>query len=159
MGKIQCQVLLAAALLASAAVPAGAQQPPAVTRPGEEVIVTHSGGGEELRGRLIELSPATLALVANGQRVDLPVDNVLRIDVRNDSLKNGAIIGGVVMGSLAGLACAFMDDAPACITGLVFNTGIGVLAGAGIDALHKGRTPIYVRAGKSGAAMQVKVRF
>ena len=42
---------------------------------------------------------------------------------------------------------------------LVFNTGFGVLAGAGIDALHKGRTPIYVKTGKSSSALQVRLRF
>ena len=41
----------------------------------------------------MELSKTTLAMLVDGQRVDVPIDNVLRIDARTDSVKNGAIIG------------------------------------------------------------------
>lgn len=159
MGKIQRQVSLAVALLlASAAAATAGQRPPAV-KSGQEVVVTQSASGEELRGRLVELSSTSLGILVNGQRVDLPIENVLRIDVRDDSLKNGAIIGGSVMAGLSAFGCAFTDRASTCATGMVFNTLFGVLAGVGIDAMHKGRTPIYVKASKSNAALQVKIRF
>jgi hypothetical protein len=69
----------------------------------------------------------------------------LRIDTRTDSLKNGAFIGGGVTFGMAAFACAagFAKDGAQCATGVVFNTLFGVLAGIGIDALHKGRTTIY----------------
>ena len=158
MGKIQRLIVCGAALVAAAA-PARAGQLPSAPRTGEEVIVTQSASGVELRGRLVELSPTTLALLVNGQRVDVPIGDVLRIDIRGDSLKNGAIIGAAVMGGLTGLACAELGDAPSCATAVVFNTGLGALAGMGVDALHKGRTPIYVKAGRSEAGFQVRLRF
>jgi hypothetical protein len=159
MRKIQREISLAVVvLLASAAVASAGQQPPAA-RAGEQVVVTQAASGEELRGRLVELSSTSLAILVDGRRVEVPIENVLRIDVRNDSLKNGAIIGGAIMGGLMGLACVEIDDAAACATGLVIDTGLGVLAGIGIDALHKGRTPIYIKAGKSETSLQVKIRF
>jgi hypothetical protein len=160
MGKIQRHVSLAVALLLASAAAATAGQRPPAAKAGEQVIVTQSASGEELRGRLVELSSTSLAiLVDDGRRVEVPVENVLRIDVRNDSLKNGAIIGGAIMAGITGLGCAAIDDAAYCATYLIFNTGFGVLAGMGIDALHKGRTPIYVKAVKSQASLQMKIRF
>jgi hypothetical protein len=159
MGKIQRHVSLAVALLLASAAAASAGQRPPAAKAGEQVIVTQSASGQELRGRLVELSSTSLAILVDGQRVDVPIENVLRIDVRNDSLKNGAIIGGAVMAGLTGIACAEIGDASGCAAAMVFNTGFGILAGAGIDALHKGRTPIYIKAGKSNAALQVKIRF
>jgi hypothetical protein len=131
---------------------------------GEEVIVTQSTSGGELRGRIVELSKTTLGLLVDGQRLDVPIDNVLRIDTRTDSLKNGAFIGGGIMFGMAAFACAagFSKNAAQCATGVVFNTLFGTLAGIGIDALHKGRTTIYSKpaavaiavapAGKGGVA-------
>ena len=137
---------------------------------GKEVIVTQSASGTELRGRLVELSKTTLGILVNGTRVDVPIDNVLRIDARTDSVKNGALIGGGVFLGLATLTCAtgFADEPRHCATGIVFNTLFGVLAGAGIDALHKGRTTIYskppgmalsVAPARKGATAQFSVRW
>jgi hypothetical protein len=140
--------------------PALAGQKPPRHGTGEEVIVTQSASGEELRGRLIDLSPDSLAILVDGRRVDVPIDNVLRIDSTHDSVKNGAIIGASVMGGLAALTCAgYANDARECVTGVVIDTGFGALIGAGIDALHKGRSPIYIKAGKSASALQVKLKW
>jgi hypothetical protein len=143
---------LVAILLTAGSASAGQKPAPAA----EEVIVTHTGSGQELRGRLVELSPASLAMLVNGQRVEIPMDDVLRIDARGDSVKDGAIIGAAVMAGLTGLSCAAFGDAEYCVTALIVNTGFGALAGAGIDALHKGRTPIYIKAGKAGGAVGLK---
>jgi hypothetical protein len=158
MGKIQRPLFLAAALLAASAAPAFAQQPPAV-RAGEEVIVTQSTSGQELRGRLVELSPTTMAILVDGRRIDLPIENVLRIDARTDSVKNGAIIGAAIFGGLGLLACPSGQGDLNCGTAIAINTLFGALAGMGIDALLKGRTPIYVKAGRSTASLQFKLRF
>jgi hypothetical protein len=124
---------------------ARAQAGPASHRnAGEEVIVTQSTSGEEIRGRIVELSSTTLAMLVNGQRVEVPIDRVLRIDGRNDSVKNGAAIGAATMGGLAAFGClAATGDTGFCVTGSVLYAGLGALAGAGVDALHKGRTTIY----------------
>src|SRR5262245_29484854 len=153
-----CFRLLVFAAVFCPALPSFAGQQPQI-KAGEEVIVTYAGSGEELRGHLLELSSTSLAILVNGQRVEVPIDQVLRIDGRKDSLKNGTIIGAAIMGGLSAFGCAFTDWASTCVTGLVFNTGIGAAIGAGIDALHKGRSPIYVKAAKSGAALQVKISW
>ena len=158
---MRLELVLTLGFLGVSVISAAAGQRPAHPVPpaGEEVIVTQSASGEELRGHLVELSPTSMAMLVDGRRVEIPIDNVLRIDIRHDSLKNGAIIGAAVMGGLVGLACAEIDDAAGCVTALVIDTGLGALVGAGIDALHRGRSPIYVKAAKSGAALQVKFRF
>jgi hypothetical protein len=75
------------------------RKPPA---PGKEVVVTQSTSGTEVRGRIVELSPATLAMLVDGKRVDMPMNTVLRIDAPTDSVKDGAFIGaGVFLGLIA----------------------------------------------------------
>jgi hypothetical protein len=160
MKAILFYLTLVLALLLPAA--ARAQQPQ------EEVIVTQSASGAELRGRLVELSRTSLGILVNGSRVDVPIDNVLRIEARTDSVKNGAVIGASVLGGLSLLACAGHRDAAFCLWSGAVNTAFGALAGAGIDALHKGRTTIYSKpaavafrvapAGK-GARAQLAIRW
>ena len=142
-------------------------KPPPPLKTSEEVIVTQSTSGQELRGYLVELSPTTLAMLVNGQRVEVPLERVLRIEGRNDPVKNGAAIGAAVGGGLILLACGG-EIADFCVTAGLFYTGIGALAGAGIDALHKGRTTIYRKpAGMSlavapapkGVRAQLRVRW
>ena len=170
MKKTVLYLTLALALLLPTAAQAqdGYQRKPPA--PGEEVVVTQSTSGTELRGRIVELSKTTLAILVNGQRVDVPIDNVLRIDARTDSVKNGAIIGGSVFFGMAALTCVlqFADEAGQCVAGIFFNTLFGTLAGAGIDALHKGRTTIYskppsttfaVAPTRKGARAQFTVRW
>ena len=121
---------------------------PAAAWAQEEVIVTQSASGQEIRGFLVEMSPTTLSLLVGGNRMELPIDRVVRIDVRTDSVKDGAAIGAVIMGGLTALGCTQIDgSAGVCATAAVVYTGIGALIGAGIDALHKGRTTIYRKPG------------
>ena len=152
-------IALALTILAVSASPALAGQKHGSPKTGEEVIVTQSASGDELRGRLVELSPSSLAILVEGGRVDVPIDNDVRIDVRNDSLKNGAIIGASVMGGLSLLGCANLGSAGWCAYGVTMNAALGAFIGAGIDAMHKGRTPIYIKAGKSEKAVGVTLRF
>ena len=121
-------------------------QPNAVPRQhsGEEVIVTQSTSGQEIRRQIVELSSTTLALLVAGRRVDVPIENVLRIDGRNDPVGNGAAIGAVTIGGLGALGCfSALGSSGYCVTGALLYAGLGALAGAGIDAMHKGRTTIF----------------
>jgi len=147
-------------MVAVSASTAWAGQKPIAANTGERVVVTQSGSREELQGRLLDLSPTSLAILVDGRRVDVPIENVLRIDVRNDSLKDGAILGGAILGGLGVVSCAgFAQSASQCVTAITVNTGFGVLLGAGIDALHKGRTPIYIKAGASEKSVGITLRF
>ena len=93
-----------------------AAKPAPPLRTSEEVIVTQSTSGQELRGFLVELSPTTLAMLVDGSRVDVPLERVLRIEGRNDSVKNGAAIGAAVGGGLILLACRGEIGAGFCAT-------------------------------------------
>jgi len=96
------------AMLALPATPAAAGQRPQKAG-ADEVTVTQSGSGEELHGRLLDLSATTLSILVEGRRVEVPIDNVLRIDAHYDSVKNGALIGAGVMGGLALVACGSLQ--------------------------------------------------
>lgn len=157
MRKTLLLLLLGGVFLGVPRTGAAGQKPQA--QAGEDVIVTHAGSGQQLRGRIVELSPTSLAILVQGSRVEVPVTDVLRIDARTDSVKNGAIIGAIVMGGLGLLACADVDDGAICAALAVESIGLGAFVGAGIDALHKGRTPIYIKPAKSGAALGAKIRF
>lgn len=171
MKKTILYLTLAVAFLLPAAARAQSGYSRVPPAPGEEVIVTQSTSGVELRGRIVELSQTTLAILVNGARVDVPIDNVLRIDARTDSVKNGALIGGGVFLGMAALTCAwhFADEAGQCTGGIILNTVFGTLAGAGIDAMIKGRTPIYrkpaagmvfaVAPARNGVRAQLAIRW
>jgi fermentation-respiration switch protein FrsA (DUF1100 family) len=162
--------LIVALVLPAAAFAQGGPAAPALLRhTGEEVIVTQSASGQELRGHIVELSPTTLAMLVDGKRMEVPIERVLRIEGQNDSVKNGAAIGAAVMGGLTVLGCGqSLGRSGVCVTAAILYTGMGALMGAGVDALHKGRTTIYSKpaavalavapAGK-GARLQLKLSF
>jgi hypothetical protein len=166
---------VSAALVLAFLVPAAAlaqdraAKPAPPLRTSEEVIVTQSTSGQELRGFLVELSPTTLALLVDGTRVDVPLERVLRIEGRNDSVKDGAAYGAAIGGGLTALTCAQGLELQYCVPAAVFYAGLGALAGAGIDALHKGRTTIYskpppavslaVAPAPKGARAQLAIRW
>jgi hypothetical protein len=129
-----------------------------------QVWVTHADSGGMVTGRIIELSKESVALLTpENQRVDIPVDRVLRIEAQGDSLKNGALIGAGVMGLLTLAACTNLS-AGECARVAPFQIALGALIGTGIDALNGGRSVIYsrpVRVQTAGATtgIQFKLRF
>jgi len=131
--------------------------------------VTQSTSGQELRGFLVDLSPTTLAMLVNGERVEVPLERVLRIEGGNDSVKDGAAYGAAIAGGMTALMCAQGVELQYCLPAAVVYTGLGALAGAGVDALHKGRTTIYskpppavslvVAPASKGARAQLAIRW
>jgi hypothetical protein len=160
MGKVRLATALALVFLAASAGPAPAGQTIRAPRAGEEIVVRTDTGGE-VRGRLIELSPESLAILAAGGRMDVRLDRVQRIDATRDSLANGAAIGAVGLGLWCAAICGQgLESGDRLPMAVAINAGLGALIGAGIDAAHKGRTPIYIKpAGTGGSALQVKIRF
>ena len=151
-------VLLPVVCLAAFASPALAQEKP------RQVWVTHADSGGTVTGRIVELSKDSLALLTpENQRVDLPIDRILRIEAKGDSLKNGAIIGAAVMGALTFAACANLS-AGDCARIAPFEIGLGALVGTAIDAMNGGRSVIYSRPARAQTAgptagVQFKLRF
>ena len=136
----------------------------------KQVWITQTESGEVMRGRLVELSPASLAiLTTDNRRVEIPLDRVLRVETGGDSLKNGAAIGALVAGGLVLATCTSWGGGGECVAATAFDAGLGALVGAGIDAMIEGRTPIYSRnpsASKAGgsdkgkaASIGFRIRF
>jgi len=113
-------------------------------------VYVRSVGGDEARGQLLRLGPDTLTLLEQGTSRDIPLAAVTRIDARGDSVKNGAIIGAVVLGAWCALVCpqgldGYSNNQLPYILGV--NIALGTAIGAGIDAMHVGRTTIYQQGG------------
>ena len=113
-------------------------------------VYVRSVGGDEARGQLLRLGPDTLTLLEQGTSRDIPLAAVTRIDARGDSVKNGAIIGAVVLGAWCALVCpqgldGYSNNQLPYILGV--NIALGTAIGAGIDAMHVGRTTIYRQGG------------
>jgi hypothetical protein len=127
----------------------------------KQVWVTQSSSGEVVHGRIVDLSPESLTiLTADNRRVDMPLDRVLRIEARGDSLKNGAVIGALVLGTVVALTCAEVSDSGGgCITAVALDAGMGALIGAGLDALNGGRSTLYARPASAPAGHAASVKF
>ena len=125
----------------------------------KQVWVTQSESGEILRGRIVQLSQESLAILTpDNRRIEMPLDRVLRIEARGDSLKNGAAIGAAVLGGLSLLGCQGANVGQcAAIVGI--NTGMGALIGAGADALNGGRSVLYRRPAAAPGAKAVGLNF
>ena len=139
------------------AAPASAQEK------SRRVWVTSADSGNVVTGRIVELSKDSLALLTpENQRVEIPVDRVLRIEGQGDSLKNGALIGAGIFGILTAAACAQMP-ASDCARIAPFEIALGAIIGTGIDALNGGRSVIYSRPARAStgptAGLQFKFRF
>ncbi len=102
----------------------------------------------EISGRLIDFSGSWLTLIVEGEQRQLELSRIQRIDVRGDSVKNGAVIGGVVLGAWCAWLCGQgLEGAGQMVPAVLANTLLGALIGAGIDGLRVGRTTIYRRPG------------
>jgi hypothetical protein len=102
--------------------------------------------GEQIAGQLVNLGPDDLRLLVDGQERRLPLDGVAQIDRIGDSLKNGAIIGGLIAGVWCAVVCGQGLDSKVQLPAVVAaNAGIGALIGVGIDAANQKRTTIYQR--------------
>jgi hypothetical protein len=126
----------------------------------KDVWVTQSASGEVVRGRMIDLSDASLAILTpDNRRIELPLARVLRIEAHGDSLKNGAAIGAAIMGGLSFFACQGYNSGVQCAVGSVFNLGLGALIGAGVDALNGGRSVIYSRPPRQQPSVNLRLKF
>ena len=128
-----------------------------VAKPGRQLAVTDQGG-QEVKGRVVDLGLDSFAIQTKGQRRDLRYAETVRID-RVDSLRNGALFGLMVGGGLGAIAvadspcdpslfggCGEPDGGNYVATALVFG-GLGAAVGTGIDALIGGTRTIYRRGG------------
>jgi len=124
------------------------------------VFVTTSTTGGELRGRLLALGPDSLTLLVGNTPRDVPLDSVLRVETRGDSIREGAIFGAL-FGALPFLING--GDVPAAW--VLLAVGGWTAVGAGVDAMIPGRTTIYRKndaapaSGGGHAKLSLRLRF
>ena len=110
--------------------------------------------GIETKGRLVNWTGSQIVLQTDiGQRIFKPGEAV-RLDLRGDSLKNGALIGlsvGVLMGALAAAGC---DCGGGDLAIVAFSGTFYTFVGVGIDAMVSGRTPLWNAGQRSQPAQQ-----
>lgn len=131
------------------------------------IFVQPADGGSEFKGYLLELGPRTLKLLIDGHRVELPLDDVRRVETGGDSLKNGALIGALIGGLWCAIVCGQgLDDTTQLPAAVAVSAAFWAAVGAGIDATIPGRTTIYRRpsaqlrgGGGARAALSLSFRF
>lgn len=120
---------------------------------GFPIVYVTDAVGRETKGKLVSWIGSEIVLQTSaGPRTFTPGEAV-RLDLRGDSLKNGALIGlavGVVMGALAGAGC---DCGGGDAAIFLFSSAFYTFVGVGIDALVPGRTPVW-NAGQTGQPAQ-----
>jgi hypothetical protein len=122
--------------------------------------------GREAKGRIGNLSRETLTLDTPAGPRALGEADVSEIrQRRDDSLKNGAIIGAVAGAAYFMTMAAVLGDSDggdvivgAAVAGGVLFAGLGAAAGAGIDALITRDRVIY-RTGSRGSRVGVSPLF
>ncbi len=128
-----------------------------LVKPGDKITLVDVTG-QETNGRIGKLSADALILVTSaGSRQLGEVDVAAITQRRDDSLKNGAIIGAVAGAAYYATAAALfagIDEGEViihtAIAGGVLFAGLGAAAGVGIDALISSRQVIYQKpAGRS----------
>jgi len=122
----------------------------ALVQPGDAITVVEVTG-RETKGRIWKLSRDALILgTPDGPRQLAEVDVAAISQRRDDSLKNGAIIGAVAATAYFATVGALLRDSDggdvivsSAIAGGVLFAGMGAAAGLGIDALIARRQVIY----------------
>jgi hypothetical protein len=152
-------VLLASASVVAAPALAWAQEPvpsfdqvPTRVKVGDTVFVTDATG-REVKGKILDLSAALLALRSGSERQEFPAAQVKTLRWQKpDSLQNGALIGlAVGVGAGIGILVYAAQDPGDGSAGIAFAivAGLGgVFAGIGtlIDAAIPAKTVLVYRA-------------
>jgi len=133
-------------------------------RIGQLIWVTDQAG-REVRGRLERLTNNGLVLKADGLEA-FAVPDIRRVRAREfDSLKNGALIGLAIGGTMGTAWCigAVADDSGdidarvECAEGFTVFPGLGALIGIVVDAAIPGRVHVVYEAPGRGVASRMSV--
>jgi hypothetical protein len=132
-----------------------------LVKPGDKITIVDTAG-TEANGRIARLSGDTLTLATPAGPRQLGEVDVAEIrQRRDDSLKNGAIIGAVAGTAYYVSMAVLLSDSDGgdviigtAIAGGALFAGMGAAAGVGIDALITHKRLIYRR---SGGAARISV--
>jgi hypothetical protein len=130
------------------------------------VFVSTIGATDPIRGTLVRLDGRSLVLLVDGQPRQVPFDEVLEIDVPRRRVLRGFVIGSVVGGLFSAIfAREAFENSGQTILAVALDAGYFGLFGAGINAMHEGQAPIYVKPpatalpGALSASVGVHFRF
>ena len=114
-----------------------------------DTVVVADWSGTSVSGKLLTLTPDTLAITADGVRHDFTAADVARVERRHRMAKRGAIIGvigGAAVGVAGLIACGILctSNGGGEIVGVAFFGGLGAGIGAGIGAAFHGVEVVYL---------------
>jgi hypothetical protein len=128
---------------------------PSAVKPGLQVTIV-ADDGERVEGRVNAITESAVRISVRKAIEDVPIDRIVRIE-RQDSLKNGALIG-LTVGAVSGLIAGAMEErdrATRMILGAVGNGLICMAFGIGIDALNDNRQVLYERGVKTRVGLML----
>jgi hypothetical protein len=146
---VTCLASVGAPLAAQEAVPT----PPRLT--GTFTVFVLDRFGAETEGALVSLSDSVVVVHTRTAERTIALTDVVRIQRKGDSLKNGAMIGAFI-GAANGLALiANCSSDTSCgsgtrIAAALTGAGIWAAIGAGVDALIQRRTLIWTPTARNG---------
>ena len=120
-----------------------------LVRAGDRITIRDDAGAETA-GRILSLSPSSLALMVDGERRNLKEGDVATIlQRRQDPLRNGALWGfgtgtGLFALAMANVRCEGCGGL-VVVGGLIYG-GLGAAVGVGIDAMIVGPKVVYEKA-------------
>ena len=134
--------------LATAAAPASAQSADfsGVQPKGLPTVYVMDHQGQETKGKILSWTNSAVVLrVDDGSTRTFKAGEAVRIDLRGDSLKNGALTGaglGLAIGLMMSVGCSECGSG-FTVPMTLATAGIYAAIGTGIDALITGRTPFW----------------
>ena len=134
--------------LATAAAPASAQSSDfsGVQPKGLPTVYVTDRQGQETKGKIVSWTDSAVVLRGDdGVSRTFTMGEAVRIDLRGDSLKNGALTGagvGLAIGLIMSAACQECG-ADFAVSMTLVTVGTYAAIGTGIDALIPGRTPLW----------------
>ena len=95
-------------------------------------------------GRVLGVANGVLRLAADGTEEDIPVNSIWRVQRKQNGIVLGTLIGAGV-GFALGLPIAAIgaNEGTGVASPLLFMTGVGAAAGAGLDALLWRKRTVY----------------
>ena len=129
---------------------------------GAQTVYVTEASGKETMGRIVSWTGSSIVLQTDMTTKSFAEGEAIRVDLKGDSLKNGALIGAGVGAVMGGLLSGFGDCAGcggARVTFLLVGIGVYSAIGTALDALIPGRTPLW-RAGSSahtGSGLAINV--
>jgi hypothetical protein len=131
---------------------------------GAQTVYVTDVSGKETKGRLVSWTDSGIVLQTGKITKSFAQGEAVRVDLKGDSLKNGALIGAGVGAVVGGLVGGLGGDCESCggdrVAAVLVSLGVYAAIGTALDALISGRTPLWraqasAHAGGSGLAINV----